>query len=254
MSGTAPRAASSSPSGSRTRSRSAGFDGLQRSLELSRRRRPPRTSRARRPTRRRRRSTAPTAGPTRSDDFVATSCGWPFTSCVTGWSWPSTSSQLIGLDVDEREVRMRLGDGLEVVERRAALRAGAELGRRKGEHERLPGSERIGDRCLVERLDRLLVGRDLRHVAADVVERRRVGRRRLLSPTANGRRRVWTWNCIRIVSAWRPGGLGRELGAPDARLRQRRRSAMYMPRSSWIAQMNSPSAVVDRRLGVRARL
>ena len=86
--------------------------------------------------------------------------------------------ELVRLDVDERHVRVRGGDRLDPVERRAALRVAQNFGVAKTSTNGSLGGQRVGDRGLVERRHRLVVGRDLRHVAADVGEGRRVRRRR----------------------------------------------------------------------------
>ena len=213
------------------------------SSSASRRSRP-RTSRGRSPRRRPRRSTARRARP---HSFVAgAACSWPFASS-TGWSWPSDVLQLVRLDVDERHVGVGRRDRLEPVERRAALRARAELRRREDEHERLVRRERVGDRGLVEGRIRVRVGRDLREVAADVGQRRGVrGGSRLRRPATVG---VESADLERDADRLGRASPGASVvnSAPHCPAAGRSALTMYMPRSSSIVHMNSPSAVDDRR-------
>ena len=133
---------------------------------------------------------------------------------------PIDELELVRLHVDERHVRMGRGDGLEPVEGRAALLRLAELRRRERYDERLLGGERVGDGRLVEGVDGLVVGRDLRHVAADVGERRGVRRRRLVADRRRPPRPAARRTATRMTSGALSPTVRRELRAPRARRRE----------------------------------
>ena len=158
--------------------------------------------------------------------------------------------ELVRLDVDERDVRVAGGHGLEPVERRSALRAGAELGRGEDEHERLMRRQRVRDRGRVEGRVRVLVGRDLRDVAADVVQRWVCPMRGACSPTrdASASRRGPRRSGGRSRPG-RPRRLGRELGAPGPGLRAGRRS-----RCTCRGRPGSSRRTRRRRCGDRVRV
>ena len=138
----------------------------------------------------------------------------------SGWSEPSLYCSWYGSTLMKRDVGIGRGDRLEVVERRAALLARAELRRREDEHDRLVCGERVGHRRLVERR--------IRASCRSTPWRGHHRRRRPWAsstleppgpPATVGRSRA-TSKVRRTVSAGEFGASRREFDAPRAGLRQ----------------------------------